>query len=87
MITSKNLILVVNNFQVINNQSEKLVELVYRGEFLITEGGPFDPSLTEIKSTAFIRKARDFETKLDGIFKNSSVKNVYHYLEVLAFER
>lgn len=76
-----------NKFQVINNQSEKLVELVYRGEFLIIGGESFDLSLTEIKSAAFTRKARDLETKLDGIFKNSSLKTVYHYSEILAFER
>nr|SVE74962.1 EOG090X019S [Daphnia dolichocephala] len=71
---------------VISNKQEKLVEFVYRGSFRIAEGDWFEPKLADVKGAAFSAKARDFEAKLDDVFKNSSVRDIYHHSEILTFE-
>nr|CAG4641467.1 EOG090X019S [Eurycercus lamellatus] len=74
-------------FGLINTKSsEKLVEFVYRGNFRIAEGHPFTPDLSLVKSEAFTAKARHFESTMDAIFRNSSLKDIYHHSEVLAFD-
>nr|CAG4646820.1 EOG090X019S [Megafenestra aurita]SVE92229.1 EOG090X019S [Megafenestra aurita] len=71
---------------VIGNRPEKLVEFVYRGSFRIADGDWFEPDLADVKGLAFSTKARDIEAKLDDIFKNSSLRDIYHQSEILTFE-
>lgn len=73
-------------FAVINNKTEKLVEFVFRGSFRIAEGDWFEPSLADVKSSAFSAKAREFESKLDAVFRNSTLRDIYHHSEILTFE-
>nr|CAG4636784.1 EOG090X019S [Ceriodaphnia reticulata]SVE72775.1 EOG090X019S [Ceriodaphnia reticulata] len=73
-------------YVVIGNKPEKLVEFAYRGSFRIADGDWFEPSLADVKSTAFSTKARDIEAKLDEMFKNSSLRDIYHHSEILTFE-
>lgn len=73
-------------FAVIGKQPEKLIEFVYRGSFRIADGDQFEVNLANVKSSAFIAKARDFESKLDEVFRNSSLKDIYHHSEILTFE-
>nr|SVE74023.1 EOG090X019S [Daphnia barbata] len=73
-------------YGLISNKQEKLVEFVYRGSFRIAEGDWFEPKLADVKGVSFSTKARDFEAKLDDIFKNSSVRDIYHHSEILTFE-
>lgn len=70
----------------ISNKQEKLVEFVYRGSFRIAEGDWFEPNLADVKGAAFSTKARDFEAKLDDLFKNSPVRDIYHHSEILTFQ-
>nr|SVE73394.1 EOG090X019S [Daphnia atkinsoni] len=70
----------------ISNKQEKLVEFVYRGSFRIAEGDWFEPNLADVKGAAFSTKARDFEAKLDDLFKNSTVRDIYHHSEILTFQ-
>lgn len=70
----------------IGNKPEKLVEFAYRGSFRIADGDWFESSLADVKSTAFSTKARDIEAKLDEMFKNSSLRDIYHHSEILTFE-
>jgi hypothetical protein len=71
---------------VISGKQEKLIEFAYRGTFRIADGDWFEPNLADVKSTAFSLKARDFEAKLDEMFKNSTIKDIYHHSEILTFE-
>ncbi len=70
----------------ISGKQEKLIEFAYRGSFRIADGDWFEPSLADVKSTAFSIKARDIEAKLDEMFKNSTIKDIYHHSEILTFE-
>lgn len=62
------------------------MEFVYRGSFRIADGDWFEPDLADVKGLAFSTKARDIEAKLDDIFKNSSLRDIYHQSEILTFE-
>lgn len=70
----------------VNSKPEKLVEFVYRGTFRIEEGEWFEADLADVTSSAFSAKAREFETKLDSLFKDSPLKDIYHHSEILTFE-
>lgn len=70
----------------IGNRPEKLVEFAYRGSFRIADGDWFEHTLADVKSAAFTNKARDIEMKLDDVFKNSSLRDIYHHSEILTFE-
>nr|CAG4639795.1 EOG090X019S [Daphnia pulex]SVE84709.1 EOG090X019S [Daphnia pulex] len=73
-------------YGLISGKQEKLIEFAYRGTFRIADGDWFEPNLADVKSTAFSLKARDFEAKLDEMFKNSTIKDIYHHSEILTFE-
>lgn len=70
----------------INTNKEKLVDFVYRGSFRLVEGDRFVSNLSDSRSSAFTTKARDYQTKLDSIFRNSSLADIYHHAEIIAFD-
>ena len=70
----------------ISSKQEKLVEFAYRGSYRIADGDWFEPNLADVKSTAFSTKARNIEAILDDVFKNSTIKDIYHHSEILTFE-
>lgn len=63
------------------------MEYAYRGKFRVVDGDFYDPSLADLKGLAFIEKARQYETKIDALFRDSPViKDVYLNSEIITFE-
>lgn len=62
------------------------MDLVYRGSFRIMDGDSFTSELSDAHGSTFHHKARDYQDRLDGIFRNSSMASVYQHSEILSFE-
>nr|CAG4643728.1 EOG090X019S [Lepidurus arcticus] len=65
---------------------EKSAEQVYRGMFHVMYGDAYSSDLLDHRSSAFDKKARAYEAKLNALYKTSSFKDVFTHSEVLAFE-
>jgi hypothetical protein len=62
------------------------MEYTYRGKFRIVDGDWYQPVLADLKSAPFAEKARDYESKIDALFRNSQMKDVYLNSEIITFE-
>nr|CAG4651597.1 EOG090X019S [Triops cancriformis] len=65
---------------------ERRTEYVYRGVFQVISGDLYSSSLQDYRSSAFDHKARMYESKLNTLYKNSSLKSSFTHSEVLTFE-
>ena len=63
------------------------MEYTFRAKFAIIGGDWYDPLLSDLKGSSFTEKARAYETKIDTLYRNSAMNDVYLNSEIITFER